>query len=109
MHILFLVRLLPRSQLSDYDAFECKRGRMKLWEGGGVQVGWSRVERAGTEGVKKKSPLLAWSGPEWTRAIRDHPECQGSSLARGNQVPLECDRPRKTKQIFMPSSAPRLS
>nr|KAF7430126.1 hypothetical protein H0235_006524 [Vespula pensylvanica] len=67
------------------------RGRMKLWEGGGVQVGWSRVERAGTEGVKKKSPLLAWSGPEWTRAIRDHPECQGSSLARGNQVPLECD------------------
>lgn len=55
-------------------------------------------------GVKNKSPVGRGAVQDGPKLFGTTPRAEGSSSARGNQVPLECDRPkRKTKQIFMPS------
>lgn len=58
-------------------------------------------------GVKNKSPVGRGAVQDGPKLFGTTPRAEGSSSARGNQVPLECDRPkRKTKQIFMPSPPP---
>lgn len=58
-------------------------------------------------GVKNKSPVGRGAVQDGPKLFGTTPRAEGSSSARGNQVPLECDRPkRKTKQIFMPPPPP---
>ena len=74
----------------------------------GTLVRWRRTRRRRERGgVKNKSPVGRGAVQDGPKLFGTTPRAEGPSSARGNQVPLECDRlKRKTKQIFMPSSPP---
>lgn len=97
---------LPRRDLACKGTM-LRRGGCRCMREERVRGRRERNRRKAEGGVKNKSPVGRGAVQDGPKLFGTTPRAEGSSSARGNQVPLECDRPeRKTKQIFMPSVPP---
>lgn len=67
------------------------------------------VEKEEAGGVKNKSPVGRGAVQDGPKLFGTTPRAEGSSSARGNQVPLECDRPREKQNKFLCSRPSLLS